>query len=81
MPVTEVKAGACRMNQKERPRDLTDMKRELAANDQTIVFTCRIRVERKPELQEDPDMFRLYWKRRLSKALEKEGEVRFLVLV
>jgi len=45
------------------------------------VFTCRIRVERKPELQDDADMFRLHWKRRLSKALEKEGEVRFLVLV
>ena len=70
-----------RNSSKEPQRDLTDMKRELAANDQTIIFTCRIRVERKPELQDDADMFRLHWKRRLSKALEKEGEVRFLVLV
>ena len=67
--------------EKEKPRDLTEMQKELAAKEQVLYFSCKIQVERKQEFLNDPEIFRLYWKRRFTDALKNEGNVRFLVLL
>jgi len=48
---------------------------------QTIVFCVRMKVPRRAELANDPEMFRLYWTRRIREALKSEGDVRFAVLI
>lgn len=65
----------------EKQRDLNEAKSEDQRNQQSIFFTVKMRVKRKPELEEDYEMFKLFWKREIQKALEQIGDVRFLVIM
>jgi hypothetical protein len=61
--------------------DLNDMKREHMNNEARYVyFMAKVKVNQKQEFNGDWEMFRLYWRREIEKALKDIGEVRFFAL-
>lgn len=68
------------MAEKQQPRDLNEVKAEFK-NQQSIFFTAKMRVTRKPELEGDFEMFKLHWQREIKKALNQVGDVKTLVVI
>jgi hypothetical protein len=53
-------------------QELTEAQR----NQQSLFISVKIRVTRKPELENDFEMLKLYWSREIKKALNEIGDVK-----
>jgi hypothetical protein len=72
----------------EGTRDLQEMQKEFEQKEDdkrgkeiSLYLSAKIRVQRKNHLENDYEMFRLYWKREIEKALEKIGDIKLIVIM
>ena len=61
--------------------ELNDVKKARMNSQVNIYFMAKIRVDRKPELDEDWELFRLHHRREIEKALKDVGELKFFAIV
>jgi hypothetical protein len=60
-------------------KDITELKGGL--NKKPIFIAGKMKVDSKEELEDDFEMFELYWKREITKRLEDLGEIKFLTMI